>query len=426
MLTLTLTFGAALPPSTAAFAQDKPMAFTGARTVPITAAGRCPAMTYTVVVALGTAWAAARPAPAQEAAAGDVVVVEAEGEGRSKEEALRAALRNALEKGGQNAIFSETQVQNYELLHDTIIARAQGIVTDFTILKEQSVVGGTYRVAIEARVSKRVLAQTWGELQNVLNQVGRPKLLVAIAERIEGGLQEQSILETQIEERLLKSGFDVVAAEPAARVREREMASAAAEGNTERLQALAKDFAAHIFIAGTANADRAGIENLYGASVAFYNCDVQVKVYYTDTGKLLAAKGIPVTRGGARGRSEFSPQAGKMAIANVSGPLVDALYEQVLQQWATAISAGGELVLEVEGLDYRRASHLRKLLLAVPGVAHVGLELTQGVGVYRIQAKLDAQGLAERLSAGEFTGQVEVVDLKLNRIRAKASGVRTP
>ncbi|NTV93509.1 MAG: hypothetical protein HGA72_09720, partial [Chlorobiaceae bacterium] len=47
----------------------------------------------------------------------DVVLVEAEGEGVTKEEALRVALRAALEKGGKQEIFSDTKVENYQLIH---------------------------------------------------------------------------------------------------------------------------------------------------------------------------------------------------------------------------------------------------------------------------------------------------------------------
>ncbi len=378
----------------------------------------------TTLVALFSvsACAAAGVLPNQKAAADDVVIVEVQGEGLSRDEAVKAALRSALEQGGRNEIFSETHVQNYELMRDTIISRAQGIVTDFTVVSERRGVGGTYKVRIKARVSKRALAQTWGELQNVLNQIGRPKILVSIAERIDGRLEEQSILETRIEERLLQSGFDVVAAGAAAALRETEVRIATAGQNTSKLQALAKDSDAHIFITGTVNADHAGIEDLYGAPAAFYNCDVQIRAYYTDTAKLLASKGIPVTRGGARGRSDFSPQAGKMAIVNVSGPLVDGLYEQILRQWATAISAGGELVLEVEGLNYKSGSRIKSMLAKMEGVEHVGFKLTRGVGTYHINAKMGAGILAERLSAGDFGNLFDIVDLKLNRIQGKAVG----
>lgn len=365
--------------------------------------------------------AAVAQAPAPAPTASEVVVVEADGEGTSKELALKMALRAALEKGGKQEIFSDTKVQNYQLLHDTVISRAQGIIKDYKIVKEQNVVGGTIRIWIKAEVSKSALAQSWGEVQNVLKQMGRPKILVWINERIDKELEEQSILETNIEERLLKSGFDMVDKKAVAEIRKRESADAAAEDNVKKLQAIAKEAEAHIFIHGTANANQAGIEDLYGAPVAFYNCDAQVKVYYTDTGSLLASKGIPNTRGGARGRKEYSPQAGKMALSNVCQPLVDDLYEQIMVQWATAISAGGDLSLEVEGLKFKEANQLKKLIAGIKEVSEVNMEMTKGIPRYRIKATLGGQDLAEKLTEGEFEKLIEVVDVKLNRIQAKAA-----
>ncbi len=375
------------------------------------------ALLSAVTVALAAGAAALAQAPTTNS---DVVLVQAEGEGTSRELALKAALRAALEKGGKQEIFADSKVENYQLIHDTILSRAQGIVKDYKIIREGPVAGGTFKVVIEAQVSKSVLARSWGEVQNVLRQVGRPKILVWINERIDGKPEEQSILETNIEERLLKSGFDLVARTAVESVRQKEMADAAAQGNVKRMQAIAKGFNAQIFIAGTANANQAGTENLYGVPVVFYNCDVQVKAFYTDTGELLASKGLPNTRGGARGRVGYSPQAGKMALTNVAGELVDQLCEQIMMQWATAISAGGSLTLEVEGMKFKDATQLKKLLAAMPGVQEVNMEMSHGLPTYRIKATLGGEDLAEKLSEGPFEKLLDVTDVKPNRIQAKA------
>ena len=359
-------------------------------------------------------------APEPVRAQDDVVMVDAEGEGATRDEALKAALRSALEKGGQQEIFSDTQVENFQIMHDTIIARAQGIVKDYKIVSEKKVVGGGIKIVIKAKVSKSVLAQSWGEVQNVLNQMGRPKILVSITERIDGKTEQQSILETLIEKPLLKSGFEMVASQAMAAIREKESADAAAEDNVAKVQALAKDFDAQIFIIGTANANQAGMENLYGAPVAFYNCDAQVKVYYTDTGRLMASEGLPNTRGGARGRKEFSPQAGKMALSNSCPTLVDSLYAQIMERWATDISAGGELILEVEGMSFKNANTLKKMIADLDGVENVNFKLTKGLARYRIRAKMQAGEFAEKISEGEFEAILEIQDLKLNRLQAVA------
>jgi len=349
----------------------------------------------------------------------DVVLVEAEGQGMTEEEALKAALRDALEKGGKQEIFSNTQVENFQLIHDTIISRAQGLVKDYKIIEKKKVVGGGVKVRIRAKVSKSVLARSWGEVQAVLKQIGRPKILVAITERIDGKTEDQSALAMLIQKPLLKSGFELVSAQAAQAIRKKESADADAEDNVAKFRAIAKDFDAQIFIVGTANANQAGIEQLYGVPVAFYNADAQVEVYYTDTGRLLASEALPSTRGGARGRKEFSPQAGKMALTNACQKLVDSLYAQIMERWATDISSGGELILEVQGMTFKSANQLKKMIAKLKGVEDVRFRLTKGLAQYRIKAKMSAEDLASRLSEEPFDTLVEIEDLKMNRIQGR-------
>ena len=47
---------------------------------------------------------------------------------------------------------------------------------------------------------------------------------------------------------------------------------------------------------------------------------------------------------------------------------------------------------------------------------------TEGVATYAISAKMSGSDLASKLSEGPFEKMIEVQDLKLNRIQAKAKG----
>lgn len=362
------------------------------------------------------------PRPAALPDDGGIVELEVEGEGMSREGALKSALRNALERGGSVEIFSQTEVANFQLLHDTIISRATGLITDYRVLEERSGVGGTTLVRIRARVSKRKLAQSWAEVQNILRQVGKPRIMVSIAERIGGQGQQQSILETVIEEQLLKSGFDLVEKSAVKELRRREMIDATSEGNIARMRAIAKDAGAHIFITGTASADPAGMDSAYDVPIAFYNCDAQVKAYYTDTGKLLASKGIANVRGGARGKREHSPQAGRTALAIAGDQAVREIYGQVLEQWTTAITGGGEILLEVEGMNYGAARALRDAMAEQAGIESINMDLTKGIATYRITARMGAEELADRLSTGDLARHIEIIDLKPNRLQARPVG----
>ncbi|MFH0982673.1 MAG: hypothetical protein V2A79_14205 [Planctomycetota bacterium] len=350
----------------------------------------------------------------------EIVVIEAQGEGISPEAAKKDALRKALEQGGKAEISSHSTAENFQLIRDTIYARSEGIVTDYQVLQEGPGAGGTFFCKIKAKVSKSAIATDWGSVQNVLDQIGRPRIMVCINERIDGVPDTSSILESKIEERLIKSGFDVYSKQGLESIQAKEAADAAAEDNIAKMQALAKDHNTQIFIMGHSNANAAGVEDLYGVPTAMYNGDCVVKMYYTDTARLLASESLPNWRGGARGHHTISPQAGKMALSNAGAEIIEKVYATVMQQWATAISAGGEIQLEVEGLSVKDALKVKKMLREIPGVENVNQDVTKGIAKFRIVAKMNAEGLVEHLSEGEWEKLIEIVDLKMNRIQAKA------
>jgi hypothetical protein len=378
-------------------------------------------MTIGCMGALAAALAASSAVSAQVP---DIVEVTVSGEGLSEDAALRDALRRALEQGGGSEISSHSNVENFQLIRDTIYARADGIVSDYKILEKGEGAGGTVFVKIAAKVNKSAIATTWGEVQNVLDQVGRPGIAISILERIDGVVQDSSILESQLENRLLKAGFNVYARAQLEEIARKEGGDAASEGNVAKMQAIAKDFGTQIFITGTAQANAAGVSELAGQAVAMYNGDGMIKMFHTDTAQLLASESLANWRGGARGFHTLSPQAGKKALENAGQELVDRLYANVMRHWATQISAGGELVLEVEGMNMGEAIRLKKRLESMDPdrILNVNHQMTKGVSTFRIKAKMTGETFVEHLVEGEFAELIDVIDLKSNRIQARKKG----
>jgi hypothetical protein len=148
-----------------------------------------------------------------------------------------------------------------------------------------------------------------------------------------------------------------------------------------------------------------------------------VKMYYTDTARLLASESIPVTRRGAQGKVQHSPQAGKQALHDAGAMIIEKVYATVMQQWATQISAGGEISLEIEGMKAADAIKLKKKLTEVDGIDKVnGPKLSKGMATFRIVAKISAEQLAEVIVEDDWADILELVDIKLNRLQCKAPG----
>ncbi|MEW6250583.1 MAG: hypothetical protein AB1716_08035, partial [Planctomycetota bacterium] len=362
-------------------------------------------------------------------------------EGYNRDDALKQALRRAIEQGAGVQLTAHAQTEDYVLVRDTVYSRAAGLIREYRVLKEEEVARGNWEVTIDAVVRPDVVAAAWGEIQMLLDQVGRPKIMVWIDETIDGELQSQSVVETSIEELLTRTGFDIVARQGIEDIRRRELAAARAqrdpknsgqaEADAEKLARLAKDAGAHILIRGTANANRAGVSTHYGIAAAYYNCDAQAKVYYTDTARVLASETSPSQRAGARSQQEYSPQAARAALKLATLPgspddhrptLATKLLDAVLEQWSIQISAGGDVELEVEGLDFRGFVDLKRALTELERVRSVDGDFTRGAGRYRIKTLMSAHTLAELLAEAPFTRPLEITDLKPNRIQARPAG----
>lgn len=376
--------------------------------------------------------AAAQEAPAPTSAPSDEPrTVRVSAEGFNRDDALRQALRKAVEQGAGALIASFSQGENFVLVRDTIYSRCAGLVQSYRILEEKPGAGGTHHVTLEAVVRPSTIAAAWAEVQNVLDQLGRPRILVWIDERIDGEPQPDSIVAARIEELLVKRGFDLVSRQGLADLRQRERADAADEKSAAKLARLAKDAGAHLLIRGAASADRAGIERPYDVPIAMYNCDVQARVYATDTARLLASESLPVTRAGARSNNEFSPQAARAALARATLPdeppekrppgLAERLVDSVLEQWSVQLTGGGDIEIEIDGLDFRGYSTLRRTLaeLDPARIRSVDGDFSRGAALLRLKTTLSSQVLAERLLEKPFEG-IEITDVKPGRIQGRA------
>jgi hypothetical protein len=379
---------------------------------------------YATLLTVLTAILIAAPAPAQ--VSGQEKVVEVEGEGYSKEDSLKQALRAALEQGAGTQIASFTRVENFELARDTIYSRASGIVTDYTILDQREMAGGTWLCKVRATVRPDAVAAAWGEVVNVLDQVGNPTIMVLINEKIDERPQDSSIVESRIKEMFSEAGFRVMSRTGVEEKHRREAEAALLEGDNAKLIRLAKDAGANILIRGSARADWAGIREVYNMPVAFYNCTVMAEAYYTDSGELLASESIPTRERGVRSHRTRSPQAAMQALVDATFPdkdqrqpvLAQKLFDSVMEKWSVQISAGGTIELDVERMSYRSYVKLKKALAALERVQSVDGEFDEGHAKLRIKAQINAETLAELLIDEPFESMLEIDTQKMNVIKA--------
>lgn len=104
--------------------------------------------------------------------------VTASGEGPTRDQAIKSAMRNAVEQGIGTFVKSETMVQNMQLIDDKIFSHSKGYVTSYTVVKEEPS-DGIIRVTIKATVDNKILKDDIEALGILRKNVGNPRILVA-------------------------------------------------------------------------------------------------------------------------------------------------------------------------------------------------------------------------------------------------------
>jgi len=372
--------------------------------------------TRVLKASLAVAWVlSAVPAAAQEMVKrGDnLVEITIAGAGMSKDEALRDAMRKAVERGAGTFIHSESKVKDFALVRDTVLARSTGFVQSHKILAQTQAEDGTWEVKIKAVVSIRGVVDYWGTVKTMLKQMGRPKIMVFLREKIGTAAVEESTVQTRIENLLLKSGFLLVNKEQLKAIDKKDLAAAAMEDNPAKAQAIAKRFGAQLFISGSATATAGERKTISGVLFHTYAGEANVKCYRSDTAQLLSSiPGQPT-----RGVDRVWRSAAKKALDAQAQQIAPRVREDVLRFWQDALSGRGEVQLHVEGVSFRQYVALKKALGQLKQVKDVTTKYHNKVAECSLESNVNAETLAEKIL--EAIQDLEITDVSQNVIKAK-------
>src|SRR6056297_925894 len=102
-------------------------------------------MSRTWWIAMILACLVAFPAAGQQVVqkSDNLVEVTVTGAGMDKDEAIREALRQAVERGAGSVIYSESETRDFELIRDTVLARSTGFVQSHEVLSTRKLIDGT-------------------------------------------------------------------------------------------------------------------------------------------------------------------------------------------------------------------------------------------------------------------------------------------
>lgn len=249
------------------------------------------------------------------------------GYGISKDDAVRDALRNAVEQAVGTLVDSQTLVQNMAVVNDEIYTKSQGFVRDYTVLQASSS-GGQIAVTVRAMIDTEPNSELMTRLQKLkLIEVGLrdPKIGVIIAEYNKYYWIPNQAAESSVIRKLREAGFKrVIDPRQAANIRGNDFIKAVMDGDLATARSVAGAYSLDYVVVGSAFSNFAG-EVVAGGGVLSARASIEAKVMKVDTGEIIGsntfeAAGVDITR----------DVAAKKALAKAGEKVADYLVKELL------------------------------------------------------------------------------------------------
>jgi hypothetical protein len=377
---------------------------------------------------LGTA-GTAQPGTAQPGGAAgpaEVVAIDAKGVAsyyandvaRSRNEAIEAAQRAAVEQASGVIIQSETQMKNFDLVSDEVLSQSKGFIQSYQVTKEGQD-GPFYNVSIRANVVKAAFIQNFeNALENLYRRVGKPRVMLVVQESEKApGSEGKSdpalnVLEKEIRKILLKQGFTFIDARALPKT---ALSKANADSDSGRMSLLqaARTSNAEIVMLGRGRVGSKSMLQKFNVVEASVGLDV----IRADNGQVMASD---VATG--KGLHINEDTATVIALQKAADEITPKIMEQVTYQWIKEKNEGQRIEMVVHNVSFGDLISLRRVLgNTVKGVRSVRQKsFGNGTALLELESKDAPDRLAESIYQTDFDGyKLSIEDVTATTLTVK-------
>ena len=197
--------------------------------------------------------------------------------------AIRDAMRRGIEQALGSYLDSHTWVSNFDLVEDSILSKATGYISSYSI-KDQWVDEGLINVVLLMIIQQGRFENDVNALKVAIQRKGNPRIAVLIPQQCGSSLLAGSPAEPIIIEGLIAAGFLVVNDRPLSYDYYSSEVSRALAGDTQAIIHLADVLNAELLVLGVAKASPVG--NIHG--LESYRGNVEVRIIDASSSYLLA------------------------------------------------------------------------------------------------------------------------------------------
>lgn len=344
----------------------------------------------------------------------------------ARDRAIDDALRKAVEQALGTYIDSQTRVENFVLVEDRILSWSKGYVSRYEIVEDSKQSPELYQVTVAATVDVANLQDDVRAVQELIANMGNPRLMFLIDEQNVGDVTDQfhyfavnmTAAETAMMTRFMEKGFDVVDPAVSRRAKERDRILAAISGDAKAAALIASSQQAEVVITGKAVAKVAQGINLGGMKSCQAN--LTARVVDADVGSVIAT--------GSKHAAQVhidEVTGGTKAIEKAANSLADELAGKILEKWRNKFYNSTVVRLVISGIGtYREAVNFKNSLQYYARGIKLVYErnIVAGAAEYDVEITGNARQLARELDGAQIGGyQLSVFSVTQNKLILKAN-----
>ena len=378
-----------------------------------------------LLFSISTLLYAQQPQEAKQVVANGLGAILAGDEVKAREDAISAALRNAVEQVVGTMIESDVLVENYQTVEDKIYTRTAGYVQQYDIISTNKQSDNVLEVTVRAMVKLSDLRNDLQGIGVLISRKGKPRTMVLIDERnittnYHQLIADLNTTETTIMNEMMNLGFPFVDAVQAKKNIARDMAQAAIQGDAAVAASIATRLGAEILIIGTAISKEASGAPAVVRNAGFKSCqaNINLRVIRADDATIIA-----VASAHDRAAHIDEITGGSLALEKAAKKASKELAEKIIKVWQKDIYSGTQVQLQVLNISSFSQLNTFKNSLSyyIRGVQSVNQRSFEGgSALFDIDMKGNAEQLASELEAKEIEGiRVQVIGLTANKVTVK-------
>ena len=321
----------------------------------------------------------------------------ADGQGpAAREEAVRKALKNAIENALGVMVDSVTLVNNQTLLEESVYTHVDGYVKTYQILRDNKGANGVTEITVRAEIEKGRLESELKAVKLILSAKSNPRGMVLIMERSYGEESDLNAATLMVEEFLRSKTLDLVDSNQLRAIRERDTILYA--DNPGKSRALAARYGAEFIITGSAKLSEGSMSVSYGIPVYASSATLSLKAVDADTGRILA-----ILNGTGNGWGGTPEQASQEALKTLFDEKKEAFFRALMESFREEVFNTLSVTLMISNCAPKDRKPVKAGLKSVPGILSLS-EKSYANETLELAATIDATALPtmeERIS-GRF------------------------